>query len=325
MKIFITGAAGYVGKVFLKRMAGNNEVEKIFALDAAGQPEGFNDPKISWIKANLAKDKWEEKLPAGEDISAVFHFAFWIRNPYGKILETEKENLESCRRVFDFCFKKNIKKLIYISSVAAYGAKPENANKILTENDPLEEKKYPYGLQKKLVEEMLVKMIAEKKPLTQVFVLRPGSIWGPEGEKKKKFGLMVLLKKLLPVLPLVNDVWARQYAHEQDIVGAMSFLAFNRVESNFEIFNFAAPDIITTKDMARFLGKKTIKVPFFLIKTAFFFGWHLTRGIVPTPPGAEMSFTWPINVDGSKIIRFGFRYNYTSAGIFKGGFQKNNN
>jgi nucleoside-diphosphate-sugar epimerase len=318
MKIFITGTTGYVGKFFLKRMVSDPGIEKIFALDAAEKPQGFDSPKISWIKANLAADKWEEDIPEQGEIDAVFHFAFWIRNPYGKVAETEKENLESCRRVFEFCFKNNVKKLIYISSVAAYGAKPENVGKILKETDPLEEKSYPYGLQKKIVEEMLGEMIKKEKPQTQVFVLRPGSIWGPEGEKKKKLGLMVLLKRLLPILPLVNDAWARQYVHEQDLADAMSLLAFKPINSNFEIFNFAAPDILTTKDMAKILGKRAIRVPFFLIKTAFFFSWHLTRGLLPTPPGSEMSFTWPINVDGGKINRFGFNYKYSSEQTFKG-------
>jgi hypothetical protein len=70
--------------------------------------------------------------------------------------------------------------------------------------------------------------------------------------------------------------------------------------------------------MAKLLGKGVVRVPFFLIKIAFFFSWHLTRGMLPTPPGAELSFTWPVNVDGSKITRFGFNYRYSSAEIFSG-------
>ena len=40
MKIFITGTSGYVGKIFLKKMIADPNIEKIFALDIAEKPQG---------------------------------------------------------------------------------------------------------------------------------------------------------------------------------------------------------------------------------------------------------------------------------------------
>lgn len=317
MKIFITGTSGYFGGLFLRKMIGDKRIDKIYALDVAEKPQDINSSKIIWIKANLATDDWEKEILKSGAPEVVFHFAFWIRSRYGKIKNQEYENLESCRRVVDFCFDNGIKKLIYFSSVAAYGAKKENVGKLLKENDLLEEIRYPYGLQKHKVEDLMRESTLRKEGKTQLFVIRPASIWGPEAEKKKKVGLMNLLKRVLPVLPLVNQFWARQYVYEQDLVNAVELLAFSDIAGKYEIFNLAAPDILTTKDMARLLNKKCFFVPSILIKVAFFFGWHLTRGIIPTP-GAEMSFTWPINVDGSKITRLGFNYTKNSADIFIG-------
>jgi len=318
MKILITGTSGYFGGLFLKKMIADKKITKIYAIDVAKKPEGVDDPKIVWIRANLATDDWEKEILKDGALETVFHFAFWIRGRYGKIKIQERENLDNCRRVTNFCFDNNVKKLIYFSSAAAYGAKKENVGKLLNESDLLEEVRYPYGVQKHKVEDLMREIALRRQKQTQILIIRPASIWGPEAEKKKKIGLMNLLKKALPVLPLVNQFWARQYVYEQDLIIAVELLAFGKIENDYEVFNLAAPDILTTKDMARLLGKKTFFVPAFLIKTAFFFGWHLTRGIIPTPSGAEMSFTWPINMDGSKITKLGFRYSMSSADIFCG-------
>ncbi|MFA5249245.1 MAG: NAD-dependent epimerase/dehydratase family protein [Candidatus Paceibacterota bacterium] len=318
MVIFVTGAAGYVGKFFLRRFIADPKIEKIVALDAAGRPEGFDDPKIVWLKMNLAKDEWEERVLKEGTPQAVFHFAFWIRCAYGKIAQTAWENSESCSRVFDFCFKNKVKRVIYLSSAAVYGARRENINRLFDENDAILEEKYCYGIQKREVEELLKEKINETKPQTQVFMIRPASISGPEGDKRKKFGLMLGLKKLLPVLPMVNRYWARQYIHEKDLGDAVELLAFGPIKENFEIFNLASPDILTMKDIAALLGKRTFFLPEIFIKISFFFAWHLTLGRIPTAPGAENSFIWPINMDGSKITKFGFKYNHSSKETFLG-------
>lgn len=318
MKILITGTSGYFGGLFLKKMIADKKITKIYALDVAKKPKDIDDTKIVWVRANLATDDWEKEILKDGAPEVVFHFAFWIRSRYGKIKEQERENLENCRRVANFCFDNDVTKLIYFSSAAAYGAKKENIGKLLNESDLLEEVKYPYGAQKRKAEDLMREIALRRRGQTQILIIRPASIWGPEAEKKKKIGLMNLLKKALPILPFANSFWARQYVYEQDLIKAVELLAFDKIEGNYEVFNLAAPDILATKDMARLLNKKTFFVPAFLIKIVFFFGWHLTRGIVPTPSGAEMSFTWPINMDGSKITELGFRYSMSSADIFCG-------
>ncbi len=202
--------------------------------------------------------------------------------------------------------------------MAVYGAKKENIGRLLTEEDRPGENFYPYGLQKKLVEEKLKEIFERKKPETRVFVIRPASITGPLAEKKRKLGLLSLIKNILPVLPFINPYWARQYLHEDDLVEAISFLIFKDIASRFEIFNLAPGQILTMPEMAKLLKKKTIKFPVFLLKPLFFLGWRLGRGCLPTPPGSVNSLIYPINVDGSKISRFGFDYQYSSQEALEG-------
>jgi len=317
MKILITGTAGYVGSLLLKRLSKNQEIDKIFALDKIKKPEDFKNSKIYYFQLDLSRDCWEKEIPEVPDI--IIHSAFDIRTPFGDKEKQEFNNFSGSERIFRYCFNQKVKKLIYFSSVAAYGAREENIGKILTEDEPLIEKDYPYGFQKRKIEEMLKNIIEEKNdPNIQISVLRPASISGPEGEKRKKIGLLNFIKRIFPILPLIHPAWARQYIHEEDVLRAVEFLILKNTKSQFEIFNLAPGDFLTTKDMAVLLDKKTIKIPISSIKLIFFLTWYLTFGIIPTIPGSEKSLIYPINVDGSKITRFGFNYKYSSKETFLG-------
>jgi nucleoside-diphosphate-sugar epimerase len=317
MQILITGAAGYLGQLLVKKLSKNQNIEKIFALDKAPKLKGIEDPKIYHLQLDLVRDPWEKKIPEIPDV--IIHLAFDIRTPYGRLKEQEFNNLSGSERLFRYCFGQKVKKLIYFSSVAAYGARLENIGKFLRENSPLTENIYPYGVQKRKIEEMLSEMILREKDLiSQVFILRPASINGPEGEKRKKIGLFSFIKRIFPVLPITHPAWARQYLHEEDALRAVEFLIFEDIKSQFEIFNLAPPDFLTMQKMANLLHKKTLKIPIWSLKPIFFLAWHLTLGFIPTPPGSERFFIYPINVDGRKISHFGFHYKYNSEEAFLG-------
>lgn len=316
MKILITGAAGYLGQLLVNNLSQNQNVDTIFALDRKPRPKTliYND-KIKYMKLDLAKSEWEEKIPETPDI--IIHFAFDIRSQYGKIKKQEFNNLFSAERILKYCFKNKVKNLIYSSSVSAYGAKAENIGKLLKEDSSLAENKYPYAVQKKMVEGLIIKMLSgEKKCATKICILRIASVNGPEGEKRKKLGLLKFIKCAFPILPITNISWTRQYLNEKDLVRAVQFLIFKDLPQKFDIFNLAPPDFMTMKDMASLLNKKTVAIPVWVIKPVLFLTWHLTLGLISTPLGSEKSFIYPINVDGSKITNLGFNYEYNSSETF---------
>lgn len=317
MKILITGAAGYVGQILVKNLINNSEIEKIFALDKKPEPKWMKDnTKIYYLHFDFAVNNWEKNVPEIPDV--VVHLAFDIRTKNGQTEKQKFNNVFGTERVLKYCLGRKIKKLIYFSSVAAYGAKPENIGKLLTEEEPLTERIYPYASQKRATEEMMYRY---KNLGTQIIIIRPGSINGPEGEKRKNIGLLKFIKNIAPILPITNPTWARQYIHEDDVIEAIKFLIFNGIEKQFDVFNLAPADFITMADMAKLLNKKTIKIPPILIKPFFAILRNLKFSIL-TPPGSERYFTYPINVDGSKINKIGFNYKHTTKETFLG---KNDN
>jgi UDP-glucose 4-epimerase len=317
MNILITGSAGYIGGLLIEKYSTDPEIGKLICIDLLPQPQKCaGNPKIQWIQADLAVRGWEEKVPKDVTLDATAHCAFKIRNPYGRKNEIEANNAGACRNVFAFTFERSIPRLVYLSSVAAYGAKPENIGKLLTEDEPLSEKENPYGYQKAQSEKILNELFSEKNPATKVFVLRLNSVTGPRGQGlASKFGLITFLKKLLPFVIEANPFWARQFVHEDDVVEIvyrLSTKGFPSAEKNPEAFNVAPEKFLTAKDMAHILGKRTLRIPAWSVKPLFWIAWNVSLGHIPTRPDSAMGLIYPINVDGSRIQAIGFRYAHTA-------------
>jgi len=326
MKLFITGAAGYIGGMLVELYLNDPQVEKVVALDfrKPGSHFPLDNPKIVWIDYNLGDDGWQERVLKEGPIDVVIHCAYVIRQPYGKKKREWqiKSNIVAANKVFEFVFKNNIKKFIHFSTVASYGAHKNNSpERWFKEEDPLREDKYLYGVDKKIIEENLFsffnaeKDLAEKglrkSPLPKVAVLRPCAVTGGRGQFVfKRFGLIQMVKEGLPIIPITSSVSARQFIHEDDLAEIVDLLVKKDIGGQYEIFNAAPADYLLLTDMAKLLNKKAIKIPKWLGWLAFFTFWHISRGKIPTVPPSINSYTYPIIVDGSKITKFGFKYKY---------------
>lgn len=312
MRVLITGSAGYIGSMLVNRLL-KDGAETILGIDIRPQPEQIPWRKnLKWITHDLSQKGWEVVALRNGPFDAVMHLAFKIRSPYGKTEETKEGNLAASRRVFEFAFKNEIPRLIYSSSVAAYGAKKENVSRLLKETDPLKENVSPYGLQKRLVEEILMALAAKFKPTTHTIIVRLNSVTGPVGQSLNgKFGLITFLKKLLPFIIEAHPAWARQFIHESDVENIFARLLRAPVKKgSFDVYNAAPPEFLTAKDVASLLRKKTIRIPQALVRPAFWLVWHISHGKIPTHPDSADGLIYPINVDGSKLKKLGFEYRF---------------
>ncbi|HUC31464.1 MAG TPA: NAD-dependent epimerase/dehydratase family protein [Candidatus Paceibacterota bacterium] len=321
MDILITGNAGYIGKLVTEKYLADPDIKSIYSIDLLPVPESLrNNPKLHWIQADLAVPGWEEKIPSDIALDAVIHCAFKIRNPYGKKRAVEENNTAACRNVFSFAFDRNVPTLIYLSSVATYGAKPANIGRLLTEEEPLDEIENAYGYQKALSERILNELLAQKNPSTRVFVLRLNSVTGPRGQGlESKFGLITFLKKLLPFVIETNPYWARQFVHEEDVAQIIYLLATQLTTrrapndgKNPEVFNIAPEKFLTARDMAKLLDKKVLHIPAWTVQPLFWIAWNISFGRIPTRPDSYKGLIYPINVDGSHIKKIGFDYAHTA-------------
>lgn len=337
--LFITGGAGYIGAMLCDQFARRDDVEKIITLDKESETDLTskhpNKNKIVFLELNMSNEGWEEKVQSYNP-DVVIHTAWQIRHMYGDEKTEWKWNIDGSDKIFDFVFSSpSVKKLVHFSTVASYGAFPENTvDHFYKESEAFKKSEYLYSEEKRICEEHLevrYKKAKESGSPVQVFIVRPAAITGPRGRYDRiRFGLqsalsgslkrgfvnniVMLLTSYVPVTPN----WLRQYIHEDDVTDIVALFSFNDLEGSYEVFNISPPGVcVFGKDMAHAVGKKTLPIYPWMARIAFFFFWHATRGKIPTSPGSWRGYSYPIAVDGSKLAtQYGYQYKYPSKEAF---------
>lgn len=335
--VLITGAAGYVGTMLVRRMAAREDVERVIGLDKEPVPELIRDePKLVYIETNTADDGWEETARAyAPDV--VIHTAWQIREIYGNRPLSWKWNIDGSDRVFRFAYEGgSVKRLIHFSTVASYGSFSTNTiEHRFTEDEPFRKTDYLYAEEKRISEEHLESLFKEsslKGTGVPTAIVRPAAITGPRGRYMRiRFGLQAalagqlkdsfvfrlvsLLTKFVPVTPK----WVRQFIHEDDVVNLVELLSFAEPKGKYEVFNICPPgDVVRGKDMAAAVGKRMLPIQPWMVRGPFAFLWHATRGKIPTAKGSWKGYSYPIAVDGSKLTReYGYQYGYSSLDAFR--------
>lgn len=332
--VFVTGAAGYVGSMLVRRFAGREDVERVIGLDKEPVPDLIKDePKLVYLETNLADEGWEEKVAAYKP-DVIIHTAWQIRELYGNRPLTWKWNVDGSERVFAFAYSTpGVKRLVHFSTVASYGAFPDNTiEHRFTEDEPFRKTDYLYAEEKRVAEERLEACFKNAQNKVPTAVVRPAAITGPRGRFMRiRFGLQAALAgqlkdsfayrivsgmtRFVPITPK----WVRQFIHEDDVVNLVELLAFTEPKGEYEVFNICPPgDVVRGKDMAAAVGKKAIMIQPWMARLPFAFLWHATRGKIPTAKGSWKGYSYPIAVDGSKLTRvYGYEYKYPSLDAFR--------
>ena len=239
-------------------------------------------------------------------------------------------------KVFDFALNEpSVERLIHFSTVASYGAFADNSlDHRYTEKEPFRKTNYLYAEEKRVAEEHLKEKYEKSNKRVSVAIVRPAAITGPRGRFMRiRFGLQSSLSGALKgqgswlyeIISLwvswvpVTPKWLRQYIHEDDVVGIVERLSFGEKGKTYDVFNICPPgSVVLGPDMAKAVGKRTLPIYPWMVRLAFFWVWHLTRGKIPTSPGSWKGYSYPIAVDGSKVTRvLGYTYRYTGLDAFQ--------
>jgi len=331
--VLVTGAAGYVGTMLVRRFAAREDVVRVIGLDKEPVPDLIKDePKLVYLETNTA-DAWEEEVLAYQPDSIV-HTAWQIREIYGNRPLTWTWNIEGSDRVFDFAYAtSSVKRLVHFSTVASYGAFSDNTiEHRFTEDELFRKTEYLYAEEKRISEEHLKERFERAVRKVPTAIVRPAAITGPRGRYMRiRFGLQAalagqlkdsfvyrivsMMTRFVPVTPS----WVRQFIHEDDVVNLVEVLAFSEPKGKYEVFNICPPgDVVLGKDMAEAVGKKTLMIQPWMARFPFAFLWHATRGKIPTAKGSWKGYSYPIAVDGSKLTKvYGYEYQYPSLDAFR--------
>jgi UDP-glucose 4-epimerase len=273
LRVAITGPTGDIGRSLVRRLDRAEQVGEIVAMarrqfDAASA--GLT--KTEYRRGDILDRVAVEELVDGADV--VVHLAFLI---VGGHEETERINLEGSRTVFEAAVSAGASRLVYASSVAAYGFHADNPP-LLTEEVPARgSERHYYSAQKAKLETTLEEVLRGSS--TAAYVFRPCIVAGPDalalirnipyvqmGELVRRFqspltAVVAEAARRFPALkPVLPDPGVPfQLVHHDDVAAA--FLAAVLGRGTPGAYNLAAPGEVTMSELATALGWHTFPVP----------------------------------------------------------------
>lgn len=173
VKIAVTGSSSYLAKNIIPLLIEDNEVSEVLGIDL--QKYNYDSPKFSFIKSDIRNpDLWEDM----KGFDCIIHLAF-IVSPIKDVDEIYSINVDGSKNIFDCAVQAGIKKIVHASSVAAYGAFPDNPVPI-KEDHPIRVMDLPfyYNETKVLVEQYLDVLEDQYSDLI-ITRLRPHIFLGP--------------------------------------------------------------------------------------------------------------------------------------------------
>src|SRR4051794_37668725 len=118
MRVAVTGGSGQLGTLVLRRLADDRSVKEIVALDR--RPPLIVSGKLRDVRADVRDPAIGEHL---RGCDALIHLAFVVAKR-GARAEQDDINVRGSANVFRAALTGGVRRILYSSSVAAYGIVP---------------------------------------------------------------------------------------------------------------------------------------------------------------------------------------------------------
>jgi nucleoside-diphosphate-sugar epimerase len=301
LTVAVTGPTGEIGKPFMRALERTREVGRIVGM--ARRPfAGFK--RAEYLQGDILDRDAVARLVEGADV--VVHLAFIIVASDA----TTDINLEGSRNVFEAARDAGVKRLVYTSSVAAYGFEEDNPDLLTEDAATTGSPRHPYSAQKAAVEDLLTDTLGGSD--VDAYVFRPCIVAGPDapvllnsipyvalGEKLP--GAMRALFDQVPILkPVLPDPGVPfQLVHHDDVAAALRAAVLGRGEPG--VYNLAGHGELTVSDIADALGWYALPIPELAIDATA----ELVGRLPFLPPEARWieAFRRPVLMDTAKARR----------------------
>ena len=252
MRIFVTGAAGFVGQHLLPMLKSRDY--QVTALVKNRQGKNNILPGVQVVVGDLArKGNWQNAIK-GQDV--VIHLAAQISSKTEDLFY--RNNTQATKNLIDASKKFKIKQFILFSSAAVTSIRQD-----------------PYAKTKKDQEDLVL-----RSKLNYVF-FRPSMIYGP-GDTKN-IGWLISFVKKMPIVPLPRGNIGRQPVYVKD----MCKIVLKVVSANYsnKIFEIHGKEYITLRKMITYIIKVLklkriiVDIPIWLLEFIII----LQEKIMPSP------------------------------------------
>lgn len=318
MNYFITGGSGFIGTHLTNLLKERFPHCHIYNLDIV---ENSQEGKVTYIYCDVRKPIHLEEVTVTED-DVIFNFAAVHRTPGHSDHEYFETNILGAENVTAFAEKYGIRRIVFTSSIAPYGA-AENLKEEITVPTP----NTPYGISKLVAEKIHTIWQAKNSSERQLTIVRPGVVfgkgengnftrlyWGLRGRKFMYPGRKDTVKACIYVKELVCFMLYRLEHHEQGV----------------ELYNctfepaYTIEQIVATMNKVTGLNRTAPLIPaWILMPAAAVIGClGAPMGICPARVRKLMVST---NICGMKLADSGYHFHYTFEEAIADWFKDNDN
>lgn len=259
MKALVTGASGFIGGTLVQELV-QSGVEVHALLRKTSRTTALDGLPIQRVEGNLGDLNSLKRAVTGMD--SVIHLAgvvsartaaeYYLHNTEGTRLLAQA--IHESREA-----QPSLKRLIYVSSLAAGGPSPTLTPRSESDPDaPVSE----YGKSKLLAEREL-HQILDRVPVT---IIRPPIVYGPR-DKGVFIMIQSVMRGLMPLVQSSTSPDGKKYyssVHVKDLSDCIvrAALAPQNSAPSGEVFYASGDGVVSYEDMLRAMAKRLGKKPF---------------------------------------------------------------
>ena len=302
MRVLITGSSGYLGTLVT-----NYLISKHISVSGIGlgkYPKVAENEYFNYYSCDVADRERLAFIFREQQPTHVIHLA----STFNKVRNRKREysvDIGGSKNIVEITNStSSVKQLIYSSSAVVYGA--HNTNPVwIPESFPLNPGKYRYGLNKSMVEEMILSTPVRKN--LHLLTLRICQVTGPSSSNRN-FLKLLLKSPVLPSLCMDNKI---QLLHESDFLELLiHILNDDEIEGTY---NMAPDNYASISDLAPY--KLYLPLPLPLISALLSIFWHLR--ILNFESVSVNNGIFPIIIDPTCLMnRYDYKFRYSTMDAF---------
>jgi nucleoside-diphosphate-sugar epimerase len=264
LRVAVTGPTGTFGLALMPLLQQDDRVDRVMGIARRPfDPVARGWTKMEYRRGDVRDEDALRKAFDGADV--VVHLAFQILS--GRRDTTRAINIEGTLNAVRAAVDVGAKRLVYASSVAAYGFHRDTPMGVTESWATRPAGRLLYAQEKAELEQLLADEAATH-PQLELFLLRPPVVLGPDAVGAKVVvperlaplarGVGAALRRL-PRLPALVPDLPLQLIHQEDVAEALRLCVVGAGEPG--AYNIAADDVISSVDVARELGLRVMPVP----------------------------------------------------------------